>query len=50
MNVLGFIFGVMSLCIGSFTILMTATIISDYKLQTQIKKEYEESKNFKEEK
>ncbi len=50
MGVLEFTYKVIALLIGSFTTLMIATIISDYRLKERIKKEYKESKNFKEDK
>lgn len=49
MGILEFIFGIIALFVGGFVILMTATIIADYKLKEKIKNEYKESKNFKEE-
>lgn len=44
MNVLEFIFGIIALLVGGFVILMTATIIADYKVNKKIKKEYENCK------
>ena len=49
MGILEFIFGIIALFIGGFVIIITASIIADYKTKEKIKKEYKESKNFKEE-
>lgn len=44
MSILEFIFGLIALIVGAFTVLMTATIIADYKLNKKVKKEYENCK------
>ena len=50
MGILEFILWLIGIPVGGFMLIVMTSIIADYKLNKRIKNEYEESKNFKEDK